>query len=77
VTGVDSVRVADALGLRLAVASGERNVDDARRHEGDKLSAIPCLGKPLGIDASRPPPTRARTAREQKFVPFAGLFVPA
>jgi hypothetical protein len=39
---VDPTGVPDALRLRFAVASRERNVDDAWRHEAHKLIAIPC-----------------------------------
>lgn len=45
---MDPVSISDALSLRLAVAAGERNVDDAA-DMSDKLSAILELRKPLGI----------------------------
>jgi hypothetical protein len=50
--GVDTVRLANALGLRLAVAAGQRDVDDARALGPARLSAFPGAGKPLQIAAS-------------------------
>jgi hypothetical protein len=35
------------VGLRLAVAAGQRDVDDARAHGPARLSAFPGTGKPL------------------------------
>jgi hypothetical protein len=46
---VQTVRLANALGLRLAVAAGQRDVDDARAHGPARLSAFPGIGKPLQI----------------------------
>jgi len=48
---VKAMGIANTLRLRLAVAARERDVDDARVTCGNKLSAIPDHGKPLGMAA--------------------------
>jgi hypothetical protein len=50
VVGVDAVRLPDALCLGLAVATGERNMDDARGHALLKRAWVG-LGKPLHLAA--------------------------
>jgi hypothetical protein len=37
---VDAVRVSNSFGLRLSVASGQRDMDDARGHESASLRQI-------------------------------------
>ena len=71
VAGVDAMRVPDALGLGLAVAAGERDVDDARGHAPASLIPLPGLGKPLQLAPGASSAARDPSAGRQSICPHS------